>query len=806
MSGKTIIISCLTIIILLICGNIQAQLISIYGTVNDELNMPIKNAIISTKDGKQFVKTDAKGYFKIENILISNNSIVAFAEQKNLAEMAIVEGTKEYNFTLSPLSIELDAIKIQAQREKTFGITRLKSVENFGIYESKKTEVIVLADITANLSTNNARQVFAKVAGLNIWESDGVGLQLGIGGRGLSPNRTANFNTRQNGYDISADALGYPESYYTPPVEALEKIEVVRGAASLQYGTQFGGMLNFRFKKAPVDKKISFTSRNTLGSWNYLGTFNSLAGTVGKFSYYTFYQGKKGEGWRPNSNFNVNTFYAQAAYTFNEKLNVNVEYTKMYYLAKQAGGLTDKLFEENPRQSLRSRNWFKVDWNLASLSFNYDFSDRLKFNSRTFGLAASRATVGNLERINVDDRVVINRTVINGLFNNIGNETRLLYRYGSNNLLVGVRSYKGITTAQQGNGSDGNDANFSYLNPENLEGSDFNFPNYNYSFFVENIFNINPKWSITPGIRLEKIITISNGYYKQRVLDFAGNVIVDTKLEDNQRRERNFIIAGLGTSYRPSDNSEVYANFSQNYRAINFSDLRIVNPNFSVDPNLKDERGFTADLGIRGNKTSIYNYDLSAFIILYRGKIGQVLRADQPPLYIDYRLRKNVADARNIGLELFGELNLFELLPQKNKQTSLSIFTNTALVHARYFNTEDASINNKKVEMVPPLIFRSGISYRYKTFSSTLQISYTAEHFSDATNAVRTSTAVEGIIPAYKVMDFSMAYSIKRYKVEGTINNVLNEKYFTRRAESYPGPGIIPSDPRAFYITLAFTL
>jgi Fe(3+) dicitrate transport protein len=88
--------------------------------------------------------------------------------------------------------------------------------------------------LTANKATNNARQIFAQVVGLTI-SSDG-GLQLSIGGRGLDPNRTSNFNTRQNGYDISADVLGYPESYYATPTEALEEIQVIRGAASLQYG------------------------------------------------------------------------------------------------------------------------------------------------------------------------------------------------------------------------------------------------------------------------------------------------------------------------------------------------------------------------------------------------------------------------------------------------------------------------------------------------------------------------------------------------------------------------------------------
>jgi Fe(3+) dicitrate transport protein len=67
--------------------------------------------------------------------------------------------------------------------------------------------VVSVNKLTANKATNNARQIFAQVVGLTINESSDGGLQLSIG-RGLDPNRTSNFNTRQNGYDISADVLG----------------------------------------------------------------------------------------------------------------------------------------------------------------------------------------------------------------------------------------------------------------------------------------------------------------------------------------------------------------------------------------------------------------------------------------------------------------------------------------------------------------------------------------------------------------------------------------------------------------------
>jgi Fe(3+) dicitrate transport protein len=791
-------------IIFFISSNVFSQKAVIFGKILTADKKEITDGVVLLEGQKGYTEVEKNGNFELKNIPFGKYNIIAYCTnyQTINKEIIVDKSPFEVNFELTEILKELDAVTIQAKREKTFGITRLKAVENFGIYEGKKTEVVVLKDITANLATNNARQVFAKVAGLNIWESDGVGLQLGIGGRGLSPNRTANFNTRQNGYDISADALGYPESYYTPPVEALERIEVVRGAASLQYGTQFGGMVNFRFKKAPTDKKIELNTRQTLGSWGFLGSFNSLAGTVGKFSYYTFYQRKQGDGWRPNSGFTVNTGYVQMAYQFSEKFVANIEFTKLNYLAQQAGGLSDKLFAENARQSVRGRNWFKVDWNLAAFNVNYTITDRTKINSRTFGLLATRQSLGNLERINVDDKVIKYRTLIAGGFENIGNETRLLHRYGANNVLVGFRAYKGVSTAKQGDGDETANPNFTFRNPNNLENSDFVFPNYNYSLFVENIFNLTPKLSLTPGIRYEYIKTLTDGYYKQRVLDFAGNLIVDNKLIDKQKQQRDFVIMGIGASYKPNNNLETYANISQNYRAINFSDLRIVNPNFAVDSNLVDEKGYTADLGFRGKIEQVFNFDVSVFLIKYNGKIGQLLKADRPPLFLDYRLRTNIADARNIGLEMFGELNVLKLVKKDFKNSSLNVFTNLAFVNARYVNTQDNTIKNKQVEMVPPVIVRSGLSYKKSRFSSSLQFSYVGQHFSDATNAIRTSTAVEGIIAAYKVMDLSMAYNWRFLTLEASCNNLLNEKYYTRRAEAYPGPGIIPSDGRGFYMTL----
>jgi Fe(3+) dicitrate transport protein len=320
---------------------------------------------------------------------------------------------------------------------------------------SKKTQLVDIDKIPANTATNNARELYATVPGLNIWESDGGGLQLGIGARGLSPNRTEHFNTRQNGYDISADALGYPESYYTPPSEAIQSVQFIRGAASLQFGPQFGGMVNFKLRPASQKSISSIRGSHTYGAYNLVNTFNSFSGTIkNRFSYLAYYNYKRGDGWRDNSAFDQHNAFAQLKYYFNENMFLSVEYTYMNYLAQQAGGLTDAMFQANPKQSIRNRNWFNVDWRILAANYNWKITNRSMLDLKFFKIDASRLALGNLDKISrLDD--YLERDLIAGKFDNFGLELRLLQHYPIGKKMKGVitygaRYYQGQTSNQQG--------------------------------------------------------------------------------------------------------------------------------------------------------------------------------------------------------------------------------------------------------------------------------------------------------------------------------------------------------------------
>ncbi len=813
--------SALVIFLFIFCFHVNAQLSAISGKVSSAGdNKGIAAATVCIPSLHYCTTTDGNGDFTMKNIPQGAYSILFSSLEYDTVKRTVVvaNGNIRITVVLNLHMSTLDSVNVKATG-KTFGMTRLKDVDGAGIYAGKKSEVIVLKDLTANTATNNSRQLYSKVAGLNIYENDGgAGTQLAIGGRGLDPNRVSNFNTRQNGYDISADALGYPESYYTPPAEVLERIEIVRGAASLQYGTQFGGIINFKMSSGTDTQKIRVVSRLTGGSWGFVNTSTSVGGTVGKLNYFAFYQHKSGNGWRPNSRFNVNTGYVSATLRVTSKLSITAQYTHMDYLEHQPGGLNDRMFSSDPRQSTKARNWFRVDWNLGALLLDYSISRNLTFNSRLFGLLAERSALGAINTVNDQGGPRNYRT---DRYSNWGNESRLMYTYNTKKdnpfiLLGGVRFYSGHTNREIGLGNAGSggaksDFAFDKSNPyDSLSYSRYTYPNHNVALFVENIFRINSRLSIIPGARYENIYTKADGFYNKPQQDLAsmytGDVISNELITENRLNKRSFLIGGIGLSYDENNSMQFYANISQNYRAINFNDMSIVNPNFRVDPDLKDEKGYSADVGVRGHVSNIFTYDLSLFAINYADRIGTVWLTDTSS--ITYQYTTNIAKSRNLGVESFAEADIWKLIRGSAEKTKLSVFTNISFIDARYVNSKVSAYENKKVEFVPPVIFRTGINFQKNRLSATFQYSYTARQFGDATDATKPSNnGINGIVPAYTVMDFSADFRITRMlSLSGSVNNLANQKYFTRRADSYPGPGIVPADARAYYVTLQFRM
>ena len=800
-------------ILIILCFNSLFSQENLSGVIlSESTNLPLENVTIFNSETNEISYSDSEGKFiiPINNI---DSEINFFLEGYNLlSEIFSLQVLESNNVTirLAPRIEELNEVVVRANLKKIFQIKRFQDIEGTRIYAGKKNEVILIDVSMANLASNNARQIYNQIPGLNIYQNDDAGLQLNIGGRGLNPNRTANFNTRQNNYDISADALGYPESYYTPPPEGLEEIQILRGAASLQYGTQFGGLINFKIKKPKPEERFELITRNTAGSNNLFTNFTSVSSSNEKSSYYGYVNYKNGDGFRPNSEFeSINTFQ-NFNYNLNEKSKITGEITYMEYLAHQAGGLSDFMFANDPFQSNRERNWFEIKWFLYNLKYLLQISEDSSFSFNFFGLDAQRNSLGF--RTNRVDQIDYGeeRDLIKGDFKNFGFESRYVTSFNFLNkksyLLLGAKYYNSFSKSVQGPGSSSKDAdfNFDYINfPNYVNQSEYSYPNNNLAIFGENIFYINESLSITPGFRFENINTSLDGYYRKINLDAAGNTIYNERFDEEDTKKRKFLLLGLGLSYKKRG-LELYTNISQNFRSVTFADISISNPAYAINPNIDDEKGFTFDIGFRGNYKKMISFDSSIFALIYRDRIGFIQK-----VFSDGNVkseRGNVGNAQITGVESLFDFDINEIL-FKNEDVDFNIFFNYSYIESKYLKSNEVGITGKEVEFVPKNNFKTGLKFGYKDFAINFQYSYLSSQFTDSSNATSGNlSGVIGQIPSYEISDLSMSYKLRNIKFEAGVNNLFDEIYFTRRATGYPGPGIIPSPPRNSYITLEIKL
>jgi Fe(3+) dicitrate transport protein len=692
-------------------------------------------------------------------------------------------------------------------------LERLPTLEGTRINSGKKNEVINLLQSNADLSTNNYRQIMAKVPGVSIWENDGSGIQTSIATRGLSPNRSWEFNVRQNGCDISSEAYGYPEAYFTPPTEALEKIEIIRGAASLQYGTQFGGLLNYVTKKNFTNKPFAFETQQTLGSYGLFNAYNAIGGKVKKFSYYGYLHHRSADGWRQNSQYRTTTGHASFTYAFSSKLSISLDYTHMDYLSQQPGGLTDSMFQRDPQQSIRSRNWFSTPWNTTALHLNYELNENTKLTIDLFNTYASRNSVGFMKDITIQDSLngtfYNTRQIDRDWYNNLGAEARLLKKYKlfgqTSALSVGTRIYNGKTLRKQGGiGSVNSDFDLTLTDLYNSNQGyffykkDLTFKTINAALYAENLFQLTDRFAVTPGIRIEYIENQVSGTIDIPTIGSALNVPITY---------RNIILAGVGGEYKTTKTTNIYANFSQAFRPVTFSELTPSATTDSIDQNLKDAKGYNVDLGFRGSLFEAITFDIGAFYLFYDNRIGSFKLNGN-------NFKTNIGTSVSKGVETFVELDIFKLAALDKKLGNLKLFSNVAIIDARYtrWNNPEAAGNPEKdysgnyVENAPRNISRFGFTYKFNRFSLSYQINKISSVYTDALNTEKENAnaiSTIGKLDGYSLMDISATYLINgKYNIKAGINNLTDEKYATRRSTGYPGPGILPGNGRTFFLSI----
>lgn len=707
--------------------------------------------------------------------------------------------------TLAPVNVQAD---YDTQVEGPF----LPDVEGTRINAGKKTSNIDVEELP-EISNDNYRQVIATTPGLVLAEESTP--LVSIGYRSFEPHRMQQFQVLEDGIPIHADMIGYPEAYYTPPLDAVERIEFVRGGAALMYGPQPAGAINFVMKKPPVDTKFTLESINILGSFDYYSNFSSIGGTIGRVGYYGWYTHQQTNGFREaNSDFFLNAWSGTFALDATTDRRWYLNITAYDETHGEPGGLTLQdgpnavNYAKDRNGTSRFHDRMRISRYSVALIHEWDVSERtlvtfrgwwdyyLRYSRRQRGGGFGTLPTGPTAQTN---------SIETQQFYTFGIEPRLRHDWDwldqTHTLAGGMMLYNTYSPRMDERGNSPTAMNGSVLNESDRT-------SWYLSLFVENKFQIG-NLSITPGFRMESVWqTVTEKVNVSR--SAAGQPLLNETAD-------NFVpLFGLGLQYDFTPTIAAYANVSQAYRPPIFTQAVPTGPNLAVAGNLKESFVWNYEVGFRGDPTPWITWDTSFWMIDNSDQIG-TRTADNGNLTIIENAGRSFTYGWDLALQLDfvgladalfnsedeptgkpGDKSFKAPIDAPKRQSwvdrygSLAVYNALTLMNGEFISGP----NTGNTPMyTPQYLYRVGLLYNWRDIVKVAFMgNFVGSSFADDTNTP------SRFIPAYNLWDLTIEAKVYRDTVSliGGVNNIFDSDYYARIRPD----GIDPGMPRNWYAGL----
>ncbi len=669
----------------------------------------------------------------------------------------------------------LDVITVYGESEGDSVVQNpfLQPVEGTKIFAGKRATVIDL-DALPKVQANNYRQALALTPGLLISEESSPLVSIGYRGIG-EPHRTQFMQVLKDGIPIHADPFGYPEAYYTPPLDVVDRIEFIRGGGALMYGPQPAGVLNYITYAPERDAAFTFRSQNIVGSDNLFSSYTAVSGTSGKVGYYAYYNHRESDGFRQaNSDYRLDGGHFKISYDVDADTRWILGVDAYEEEHGEPGGLSVAGYASNRDQTTRFNDRFRLRRYVATAELQHTFQPGTELSVKAWGgfyERWSKRQRGGAFGTLPTGAAALTNTIENQQFYTFGIEPRLRHDWeaagGQHTLATGMQFYLLDSPRQDQRGAEPDANNGAVL-------SDVQRDLFYYSFFIENKFTWG-NFSITPGFRLESI----NQSVDSKTLNAAGLVTAARQVDKNDIQP----LFGLGIAYDLPSENQIYANISQSYRGTIFAESIVAAPGLTAtdsDPAL----GWNYELGLRGNPRPWFTYDTSVFLVDLDNRFGVVGNTLQ-----------SVGRSINTGWDGAFQLDLIRGFDAVNgtkhadRLGSLNFYANATLLTAELHGGPN---NGGTPQYAPDYMVRTGLIYGYKdkvkvSFLGT----FIADHKAQDGNDPRFN------IPSYMTWDLTAEYKVnKHFSVMAGLNNVFNEDYYSRVRND----GIDPAQGRNFYV------
>lgn len=670
--------------------------------------------------------------------------------------------------------VMLDATVVTGESEAVAIDQRgwLPAVQGAAIFAGKKTAVIDLDGQARNVG-NSYRTTLSQTPGLLLAEESSP--LVSIGYRGLDPHRAQFMQVLKDGIPIHADQFGYPESYYTPPLDTVDRIEFMHGGAALQHGPQPGGALNYITHRPRTDKEFSMRTQHVGGSHDLYSTFSSADGTVGKLGYYLYYNHRESDGFRSaNSDYSLDNGAIKLLHTLENGGVIIFNADRYEEKHGEPGGLSVADFNAGSVKATKKYDRMKIARDAVSLTYElaptpdsfwvtnawWTAYDRFSWRQRGggFGVDPSGLNAGTND---IEDQH----------FETLAIDSRYRSDWGGDgdkrhSLSTGVQFYHmdSPRVDSRGASADAESGTVRRISDREV----FYAP-----VFVENRF-VFGDFSITPGLRLENV---SQEVEEKLNLD---------KTPESRDEDSNILLGGLGAEYATDDRSALYANISQAYRPMIFTQAVPLGGGEVVNDDLSESESIEYEIGYRSRPEEWLSFDASLFLLSFKDKVGSI--KDGGLTYIE-----NVGDAIHKGLDVGISADLLRLVTGSEREDAIEWYLNATLLDAEFV---DGRYDGKAPQYAADHIVRTGFNYRR---DDKLKLSFGGTFLSD--HYANDSNDDEYAVPAYMVWDLTAEWKVhENIRLLAGINNLFDESYFARvRAD-----GIDPADGRNFYAGASF--
>lgn len=634
----------------------------------------------------------------------------------------------------------------------------------------------------------NGNEVFRRIPGVHVTDEEGMGMRLNIGIRGLDPDRSRAVLVMEDGIPVSINPYGENELYYTPVIDRMEGVEVLKGSGQILYGPQtIGGIVNYL--TAEPSQKPSLRFRFMGGQGLYMNGFLNFSTTFKNVGVSVSYLRKQAEEVGPTW-FRINDITSKFVFRLGEKSKLTAklayydEYSNSTYV-----GLTQTMYDAGGQDfvQLSPHDRLYVQRILASLQHEFTFSKNYKLTTTAFGYTTTR----NWQRQDFSlskpsgayDRIWGDTTVSNGalymlntnthrdrrfLVAGIENRFSMNHSFGkhlSNKLETGVRLIFEKADEELLRGA----------KPDALSGnmqSDEVRRGYGLAVYAQDKFYINPNFHITAGIRGEF-------YWFERHI--IRQNYMDTSLFNNSFVAQ--IIPGIGLSYTIKNRVNVFGGVHRGFAPPRIKDAI---SNSGIVYNLNAEQSWNFELGTRISVNKYFTAELTGFYMDFSNQVIPVSQSSggSGSGFV------NGGATRHTGLEAGFTFNLAPLV----KLDKYTIMLDAAVTYLdarfnsdRFFvgGGDTTNIRENVLPYAPQITLTSAFTFE-APFGLGLRITgtYIGKQFTDPLNTiVSTADGRVGELPGYFLMDGSLYWKVPKIftTFRFSVKNMTNERYIASR-------------------------